>query len=119
MTRSALVAALAYLASGCASSQPTVPEPEGLLDRRAQALEQSVAETAAKEGGAVARRTALEVAGVEDMGENLVFDLRIVRSASFGRPEREFTVVTRCPAATPQVCHDKAMAALRTAVKTD
>lgn len=120
MTRSSLLAALALVVSGCATPEPPPPETStSPLDPRAQALEQAVAVAVAQEGGAIARRTSLTVDSVEEVGENLVFDLRIVRSASFGRPEREFNVVSRCPAALPDTCRDRALSALRAAAKTD
>ena len=120
MTRSPLLAALAFLVSGCATFETPPPETSlPLLDPRAQALEQAVAVAVSQEGGALARRTSLTVDGVEEVGDNLVFDLRIVRRASFGRPELEFNGVSRCPAALPDTCRDKAISALRAAAKTE
>ena len=120
MMRWVSMAALAVIVSSCATSEPvTPPDTPRSLDPRAQALEQAVAAAVAREGGAVARRTSLTVDGVHEAGENLVFDLRIVRNASFGRPEREFLVVSRCPAATPDTCRNNAMDALRAAATTE
>lgn len=120
MTRSSILAALALLVSGCATSgPPPPPETSTSLDPRVVALEQAVSLAVAQEGGDVARRTTLSVEGVEAVGDYAVFDLRITRSASFGKPEREFNVVSRCPAASPDVCRDKALSALRAAAKTD
>lgn len=100
-------------------SDAPLPSTPRSIDPRAQALERAINVAAAKEGGAVARRMAVVVDGVEEIGEDVVFDLRIVRSASFGRSEREFNVVARCPAASPETCRDKAMAALRAAARTE
>lgn len=118
MTRTALAAALACLVCGCASTEPP-PHSETFRDPRAEALEQAVAKAAADEGGAVARRTTLEVESVEDVGEHLMFDLRIVRERTFKHPEQEFIVIARCPKASPDVCRDNAMAARRAAAMTE
>jgi len=119
MARLAVITALALVACACATSEPPPPGFETSSDPRARALEQSVSEAVSRDGGVVARRTSMSVTGVKEVGENLLFDLHIVRSRLFGRPEEEFTVASGCPAASPEVCHDKAIAALRAEARTD
>ena len=117
MSRLFLLVGLVLLLCGCASPRTPLQEADMPGDPRAEALVLAVAEALADEGGTVARRTTMEVAGVEELGDNLVFDLRIRRAESFGHPEREFIVVSRCPKAAPKTCRDNAVASMRAAAQ--